>query len=113
MLVITEAHRQEGAAPKLQQPSVQLLGHEIEPTGIESEAWTGASPGLVMMRASGQLVRAEGTACQPERACEAWGPAMQLVLDPWCRRVRVFQGVLFSLPAPPRDAVGSWGSHPP
>lgn len=32
MLVIAQAHGQEGAAPELQQPAVQLLGHEVEPT---------------------------------------------------------------------------------
>lgn len=35
MLVIPQARRQEGAAPELQQPTVQLLGHEIEPTESE------------------------------------------------------------------------------
>ena len=32
VLVIAQAHRQEGTAPELQQPAVQLLGHEVEPT---------------------------------------------------------------------------------
>lgn len=32
MLVIAQAHGQESAAPKLQQPAVQLLGHKVEPT---------------------------------------------------------------------------------
>ena len=32
VLVIAQAHGQEGAAPELQQPAVQLLGHEVEPT---------------------------------------------------------------------------------
>lgn len=31
MLVIPQAHGQEGTGPKLQQPAVQLLGHEVEP----------------------------------------------------------------------------------
>lgn len=30
VLVIAQAHGQEGAAPELQQPAVQLLGHEVE-----------------------------------------------------------------------------------
>lgn len=32
VLVIAQAHGQKGAAPELQQPAVQLLGHEVEPT---------------------------------------------------------------------------------
>lgn len=38
MLVVTQAHGQEGSAPELQQPAVQLLGHKIEPV------WRGRLP---------------------------------------------------------------------
>lgn len=59
VLVIAQAHGQEGAAPELQQPSVQLLGHKVEPTERRRLALTRA-PGGGRREAPSWLRRVEG-----------------------------------------------------
>lgn len=43
VLVIAQTHGQEGAAPQLQQPAVQLLGHKVKP--VERRGWHGPRAG--------------------------------------------------------------------
>ena len=76
MLVISQARRQEGAAPKLQQPSVQLLGHEIEPTERE--------PGLL-----GQALGGGQRASSPGEA-EDPGPQMTPLPESTVGKMPVF-----------------------
>lgn len=88
VLVIAQAQRQEGTAPKLQQPTVQLLGHKVEPWGgglgaVERKAWADCIPGLE--DSEGEAAHARSWALQDSSSQGPWSArGLPPTLGPVC-----------------------------
>lgn len=95
VLVIAQADRQQGGAPQLQQPPVQLLGHKVEPVQREVAAGTGQE----VREAAQPAMQEEGSG----QHC-TWGPGGQRGAAP---HLPISQGRLASVQLPEGALLGT------